>query len=135
MSEDRTICVDIDGVIATLDFQWKASFDDAVSGIVAAIDREIMDSATPQQRYEASVPVPGAIAALNRLRAQGWHIHLYTGRHINHAETTQDWLHQHGIPFDVIAYGKPPARLYIDDRAVRFTNWDEMVETIENLQP
>ena len=108
MDKSRVICVDIDGVIAG-------------------------DALTAFHDYARAVLVPGAITALKQLKADGWHIHLYTGRHINHAETTQEWLRKHGVPYDVIAYGKPPAALYIDDRAVRVTKWSDMLEVVALL--
>jgi len=49
----------------------------------------------------------------------------------------KDWLRLHKIPFDSIATeGKPPAHVYLDDRALRFTNWEdtfwELLELADN---
>lgn len=34
-----------------------------------------------------------------------------------------DWLKLHQIPYDELTNNKPEAMAYIDDRAIRFTNW------------
>lgn len=36
------------------------------------------------------------------------------------------WCDQHGIYFDEITCEKPEAVAYIDDRAIRFTNWQDI---------
>ena len=38
----------------------------------------------------------------------------------------ENWLTGYGVPFDEVTNNKPAAMLYIDDRAVRFTNWNDM---------
>ena len=37
-----------------------------------------------------------------------------------------DWLELYKIPYDDLTNQKPPAIAYIDDRAVRFTNWNDI---------
>lgn len=115
MFEDMTICVDIDGVIAA---NWRLAQFVPGGG---------------SDPYSGCGVIPGALSALKLLKKDGWAIHLYTGRHILHAQVTAEWLERHNIPHDLVVYGKPPARLYIDDRAVRFTNWSDMLEVVENL--
>ena len=70
--------------------------------------------------YASAEPIPGAREALIQLRRDGWIVVIWTARHFNHWTTTRDWLKQHGFEYDQIAYGKPPARFYIDDRAIPF---------------
>ena len=38
----------------------------------------------------------------------------------------ENWLHKHSIPFDEVTNNKPSAMCYIDDRAIRFTNWQDI---------
>lgn len=37
-----------------------------------------------------------------------------------------EWLDKHKIPYDEITGVKPIAQAYIDDRGLRFTNWQDM---------
>lgn len=91
--EARTICIDIDGVVC--------------------------DSG-PTLDYSGSPPIPGAVEALAELRRAGFVIVLCTARHFNHWQTTVNWLDRHAIAYDQLVFGKPPARWYVDDRAVHF---------------
>lgn len=81
-------------------------------------------------------PVPGAKRFMEYLRSIGHRIIIHTCRtnpEANHGRTlkylaslVRDELHKHDMPFDEVwsGEGKPLAELYIDDRAVRFTDWD-----------
>jgi hypothetical protein len=70
--------------------------------------------------YADAIPLDGAVEAVADLRRQGWLVVIHTARHFNHWRTTQDWLARHGFEYDQIVFGKPPARFYVDDRAIRF---------------
>jgi len=106
------ICIDLDGVVCQL--------------------RE------PGQTYAELEPLAGAVERLRSLRAAGHYLILYTARHMKtcngnigqvvarQGATTLDWLERHGIEFDEIHFGKPHADVYIDDNAIRFTDWDEI---------
>jgi hypothetical protein len=81
--------------------------------------------------YQTAEPVSGAKQALAALRNDGWIIVLHTARHFNHWQITVDWLARYEFEYDHIVFGKPPARFYIDDRAIRFDgDWDEVCERI-----
>jgi len=43
---------------------------------------------------------------------------------------TLDWLEKHQIHYDEIFFGKPNADITIDDRALRFEDWDSLTEEI-----
>jgi hypothetical protein len=102
--ESRTLCVDLDQTLC----------------------------ASEPPAYESALPIDGAREALQRLRAAGWLVVIHTARHFNHWRTTVDWLARHGFGYDQIVFGKPPARFYIDDRAVAYQgNWREVCERLE----
>ena len=85
-------------------------------------------------QYDRALPVPGAADALRLLREQGWIVVIYTARHFNHWKTTHEWLERHGFAYDQIVYGKPPARFYVDDRAVPYEgDWPRLCERLNEL--
>ena len=82
--------------------------------------------------YERAQPADGAADSIRRLRSAGWIVVIYTARHFNHWRTTVDWLARHGFVYDQIVFGKPPARFYIDDRAIPDDgDWPALVERLE----
>ena len=94
-----SIAVDFDGVIHSYRSPWVAA--------------EVIPDA----------PVPGAIEWLNEMR-QRFRVIIFTtrGKTATGRLAVADWLVQYGypaIPEDVTAE-KPPALIYLDDRAVRF---------------
>ena len=101
--EAHTICIDLDNTLC----------------------RSVPD------QYESAQPMPGALEALRQLKQDGWFVVICTARHFNHWATTRDWLDRHGFEYDQIVYGKPPARFYIDDRAIPFGgDWSEVRERL-----
>ena len=80
--------------------------------------------------YSQCEPLPGSLGASKTLQARGFSIYLHTGRHINNARVTQAWLDRFEVPHDLVVFGKPPARIYLDDRGMRFTNWDDVLEQL-----
>lgn len=80
-------------------------------------------------------PTDGVADALGRLQAAGWRILIFSTR-ANDPEAVpvmEAWLKEHGVPFDEISVGgKPKAKAYIDDRAIRFkNNWAELAQALE----
>jgi phosphoglycolate phosphatase-like HAD superfamily hydrolase len=100
----KTICVDFDGVIHAYTKGWN--------------DGKVYDD-----------PIPGAIEGLAKLQRKNYAVVIFTAR--------QDfleiglWLKKHDteklIDFNnlIITSVKVPAIAYIDDRAVRFNNWQD----------
>ena len=100
-ADDQILAVDLDGTVCTIN-----------------------------EDYALCELIPGASAALHRLQEQGYRIFLHTGRHINQYEVTINWLKDHKVPYDHIIFGKPPAKYYIDDRAIHFTSWEDVLEKV-----
>jgi hypothetical protein len=96
----RTIAIDFDGVLAQ-----ATEFDENTAG----------------------EPIEGAIDALHMLVDRGYDVVILSSR----ASTPQgknlimDWLDRYGAPSVRVTAVKVPAELYLDDRAVQFTNWTE----------
>lgn len=107
-----TICIDLDGVVAS----FKSD----------------------GQTYADVAPIPGAVEKIRSLKAHGHRIIIYTARHMKTCQgnvglvmtrvgnITLDWLARHEIPYDEIFFGKPWADIYIDDNAFRFQSWDQI---------
>jgi hypothetical protein len=77
--------------------------------------------------YAAAEPIPWAIERVNRLAAAGHTILIMTARG---SATGTDWepvtraqLERWGVTFHELRFGKPPADVFIDDRAVHNTAW------------
>jgi hypothetical protein len=87
--------------------------------------------------------VPGAVRALRWLHRHGWRIIVHTCRlntglnpehqHLELYEKVEAALNAAGIPYDAIEDRKPYADFYVDDNAVRFDNWGQVLETITSL--
>ena len=44
-------------------------------------------------------------------------------------QAVANWLHKHDIIVDEVCEHKPPAYVYVDDRAIRFRgNWDILLD-------
>jgi hypothetical protein len=98
-----TVFVDLDGVVCT----EETTFERALAE-----------------------PLPGAREGLTALSAAGHTVVIHTARSWSEYRMTKAWLEQHDLPFDAIQMGKPVADVIVDDRAIRFTDWDQLVSDI-----
>jgi capsule biosynthesis phosphatase len=113
--------------------------------IAIDIDGTICSLRRPGQTYADVAPVPGAVEKLQALKRNGHYLILLTARHMatcqgnvgmvvaRQGKTLLDWLARHEIPFDELWFGKPQADVYIDDNALRFTEWCAIADDGENL--
>jgi hypothetical protein len=81
--------------------------------------------------YDFPDPEPGAVEAVKRLKARGFHITIWTSRlwpewleeakyvESEMREYVETLLKRDDIPYDRLV-GKPPAAWYVDDIAVRY---------------
>lgn len=107
-----TIAIDFDGVIHAYSKGWQGGriYDD---------------------------PLPGVAEAMQRLIDNGWRVVVHTAR----ATTSQsradvmEWLDLHDIPYFDVTAVKPLAVAYVDDRAIRFENWNQALSEIDRLMP
>ncbi len=73
---------------------------------------------------------PGAREALNLLKKKGFILIIYSARTWAEYELTIDWLKRNKIPFDQLILGKPQGDYWIDDRAIKYNNWETILEEI-----
>lgn len=107
----RTLVIDLDGVIAT--------------GTVEEVYSEEAGWA-----YEKCTLIEGAKEGLEEL-SKKYKLILSTARLEADTEKTIEWLEKHEILkyFDEVHVGKKsPAIAYIDDKAVRFNGWEEVLK-------
>jgi hypothetical protein len=81
-------------------------------------------------------PIHGTREAVARLRQQ-YRVVVHSAR--CHSEggrrAVESWLTRHDIVVDEVCEHKPPATVYVDDRAIRFQgSWDQVVEDIRNFR-
>ena len=109
-----TVCFDFDGVIHSY-----------VSGFLG--DESIPDP-----------PVPGIKEVIDRLREAGYSVVVLSSRSATHEGRVamRRWFEYWGITVDDICSKKPPARCYVDDRAVPFNgDTSGLFETIDSFEP
>jgi hypothetical protein len=79
------------------------------------------------------LPVFGAAAAISAIRRDGYKVVIFStrARHRAGADAIDAWLLKHEINVDGVTAEKPPAHLYVDDRALRFTGrWEEVLRVV-----
>ncbi len=110
--------------------------------IAIDLDGTICPVRRPDQSYADLEPLPGAVDRIRELRAAGHYVVILTARNMetcgsnvgrvmrNVGKITLDWLEKYGVEYDEIYFGKPNVEVYIDDRAVRFSNWAGVTEEL-----
>ena len=100
--------------------------------MVIAIDFDgtLHDWHHPVEGRKMGPPMEGAKAALDRLRELGHKLVIHS---CNNEVVIADWMEYFNIPYDLIWTQKPNCDLFIDDRAVPFTSWAEIMG--ETLAP
>ncbi len=93
--------------------------------IAVDFDGVIHDWQHPKPGRRMGPPVSGAKDALIQLKAQGHTILIHS---CNRPSVIYDWMKYYEVPYDTIwdGLGKPKADRYLDDRAVKFTDWSSL---------
>ncbi|HUX83946.1 MAG TPA: HAD hydrolase family protein [Chitinophagaceae bacterium] len=88
---------------------------------------------TEEKQFSRSMaqPLPGASQKISRLMEEGHTVIIYSARSWQEYEMTRDWLSRNQIPYSQLVMGKPIGDLWIDDRAIRFTSWQQVGEQID----
>lgn len=110
--------------------------------IVVDLDGTICEIREGNQQYSDVEPIPGAIESLKLLKKAGHDIIIYTARNMktyngntgkviaNIGLITLCWLEKYKVPYDEIVFGKPQGDLYIDDLAIPFENWKDVLDKV-----
>ncbi|MBC8110947.1 MAG: capsular biosynthesis protein [Verrucomicrobia bacterium] len=113
--------------------------------IVIDLDGTICPIRQSHENYADLLVLPGAVEKIKMLKAAGHYIIIQTARNMgtqqsnlgkvmkNIGKITLEWLEKNDIEYDEIYFGKPNADIYIDDRAFRFENWQQIsTESLQN---
>jgi hypothetical protein len=110
--------------------------------IAVDFDRVLFHHTTWNGHEQYGEPIAGAREALKELRCMGFRVMIWTTR--NQREVIVEALHRHDIQYDFINENpnqppeinpsKPAADYYIDDRAVRFMNWPQVLAEIRERE-
>jgi hypothetical protein len=88
-------------------------------------------------------PMAGAKEAMEQLKKEGYRIVVLTVR-LNPSFggdlrwkkwVIQHWLQKFEIPFDEITNNKPKAVAYIDNKGIRFTDWQQTLRQFHLFHP
>lgn len=82
--------------------------------------------------------VPGIKEVIDELKSTGYEVVVVSARAVSIAGSMaiQEYLHKHQIQVDSITHKKPPAIVYIDDRAICFDgNAETLIDKINNFKP
>jgi phosphoglycolate phosphatase-like HAD superfamily hydrolase len=110
----KTVCFDFDGVIHSYASGWLG------------------ETAIPDP------PVPGIADAISEIRDAGFEVVVYSTRCATATgmEAIINYLDGHGIKADRVCAHKPPAIVYIDDRAICFDgNPSTLLDKIKTFKP
>lgn len=91
---------------------------------------------TEEKTYSRSMAKPneGAIESINKLVDEGHTVIIYSARSWQEYEMTVDWLQRHGVKYHQVVMGKPIGDVWIDDRAIRYNNWKEVMNTLGTMK-
>lgn len=113
-----------------------------ISTIAVDFDKVLFKQDKWEGHEHYGKPIDGGKEALEEFRRMGFKIMIWTTR--DQPDIIEKALNEHNIPFDYInknpnqppeiSKGKLVADYYIDDRAVRFTDWGSVVEEIKERE-
>lgn len=110
----KTVVFDFDGVIHSYSSGWKG------------------------HNVIPDAPVKGIKEVINCIRRIGYKVVVVSSRcsKPEGIKAIKIWLYKYGIKVDNITAEKPPAIVYIDDRAICFDgNAESLLSKIESFQP
>lgn len=89
---------------------------------------------TEEKMFSRSLaqPIEKAVASINQLYHEGHTIIIYSARLWIEYEMTHHWLTVNGVKFHQLVMGKPQGDFWIDDRALRFENWDNILTQLKD---
>lgn len=97
--------------------------------MILAIDFDgvIHDAKNPVPGRRMGPPMEGAKDSMTALKLFG---HTLIVHSVWAGPAMEDWLRYYQIPYDEVTKLKPSADHYIDDKAIKFTTWQELMKCL-----
>jgi len=95
----------------------------------------IEDHQNVKPGYKLGPPVKDAVEALNKLKAQGAIIVIFSVWANGEAQRRAmgEWLRFFNVPYDFITNTKPDCDVYLDNKALRFETWEKALLDLHEL--
>lgn len=95
-------------------------------------DNTIHDTKNVSPGYKMGKPIEGAIEAVKKLKKSGNEIVILSARASNESskKAISDWLDYFDIPYDEVTNVKESSDVYIDDKAIHFDNWENVLSQL-----
>jgi hypothetical protein len=97
--------------------------------IAVDFDDTIHDTKNVSPGYKMGLPIPDAVEAMKELsKRHTLIIHTVWAVDPRHRKAIEDWLKYFEVPFESITSQKPMADVYLDDKGMKFTTWEEALD-------
>lgn len=93
-------------------------------------DGVLHDHKNPIDGKRMGSPIAGAKEAMQQLHQEYYLIVHSVWGAAGKSGAIEDWLKYYEIPYDEVTNQKPNAKYYIDDKAIRFYNWEQALADI-----
>lgn len=102
-----------------------------MKAIAIDFDGVIHDFKNPVEGRRMGATIEGTKEALRYFKQRGYEIIVFTVWGDEKGQKTiSDFMNYYELPFNRITNIKPQAEYYIDDKAIKFTNWEEVLKQI-----
>jgi len=99
-----------------------------INRVAIDFDGVLIDGEGIPRKHEVGLGYPhrDAVEAVRFLQEKGYECYVLTARGKHEWEGIKEWLKKYNFPEMEVTNRKMNAVMYIDDRAVRFTNWRDI---------
>lgn len=99
-------------------------------------DEVIHDKSHPLEGRRMGAPIDGAKRCLEEFRKEGHEVIVFTVMATSEHGTkaVEDWMKYYEIPYDSVTSIKPNADVFIDDKAIRFIDWDKTLKEMRKYE-